>query len=312
MRHRFRPQHQHLLSVPRAEPARSRHTAQGRRIGRPAALTLTAAAAVLATAAVATGVMSGPAAPAMAVAGHIRPAGDVTPDNTAGHDGAGPFLGGAAGAARPSAGPASGSPASQRGTGVPAAAGAAHSGQPAAGASQPRGGRSAAAGQPSATASPSASTSQPAPPQQPITIYDSVQPASIPAGGMAATYATGRFAVPAAEMAGRPTIWIDAWGTDPGASVLDVEPGDATPAVAATWVTEKLTADPSARARIYTMLAEWPAVQSAIAALPSWMHAHVRYWIADPTGVPHMVPGASATQWSWGNSYDISTADPGF
>jgi hypothetical protein len=94
--------------------------------------------------------------------------------------------------------------------------------------------------------------------------------------------------------------------------VLDIEPGDATPAGAAIWVAQKLGQDPSARARLYTMRAEWPAVQAAISTLPSWMQARVRYWIADPTGVAHMVPGANATQWYWGNSYDISTANPGF
>lgn len=142
--------------------------------------------------------------------------------------------------------------------------------------------------------------------------YDSVTPAAIPAGNVIATYATGRYAVPASAVAGRPTIWIDTQGTDPAASVLDVEPGDATPAVAATWVAAKLTKDPSARARLYTMRAEWPAVQAAISTLPSWMQSRVRYWIADPTGVPHMVPGANATQWYWGQGYDISTANPGF
>ncbi len=129
---------------------------------------------------------------------------------------------------------------------------------------------------------------------------------------MCATYATGRFAVPAAEMAGRPTIWIDAWGTDPAASVLDVEPGDATPSMVPVWVTQHLKLDPAGNARIYTMLDEWPAVQQAVSTLPSSIRSRIRWWIADPTGVPHMVPGASATQWYWGPSYDISTADPGF
>jgi hypothetical protein len=159
---------------------------------------------------------------------------------------------------------------------------------------------------------PSASPSQPAPPEQPLQFYDSITPAAIPAGNVIATYATGKYTVPAAAVAGRPTIWIDCWATDPGASVLDIEPGDATPGMAATWVAQKLGKDPSARARLYTMRAEWPAVQAAISTLPSWMQAHVRYWIADPTGVPHMVPGANATQWYWGQNYDISTANPGF
>ncbi len=129
---------------------------------------------------------------------------------------------------------------------------------------------------------------------------------------MVATYATGGYAVPAAAVAGRNVLWIDARGTDPAAGALDVEPGDATPSIAATWAEQKLSASPGAVARIYTMISEWPAVKAAIAALPQRMQSHVRYWIADPTGVPHVVPGSSATQWYWGQNYDISTALPGF
>jgi len=44
---------------------------------------------------------------------------------------------------------------------------------------------------------------------------------------------------------------------------------------------------------------------------PRW-RSRVRYWIADPTGVPHVVAGSGATQWYWGNSYDITTANPDF
>jgi hypothetical protein len=28
--------------------------------------------------------------------------------------------------------------------------------------------------------------------------------------------------------------------------------------------------------------------------------------------VPHVVPGASVTQWYWASSYDLTTADPDF
>ena len=69
---------------------------------------------------------------------------------------------------------------------------------------------------------------------------------------------------------------------------------------------------PYSTAIIYTMRSEWPATQAAIATLPHWMQNHVRWWIADPTGYPHIVPGSSATQWYWGTHYDITTANPGF
>ena len=47
------------------------------------------------------------------------------------------------------------------------------------------------------------------------------------------------------------------------------------------------------------MRAEWRRVKDSVAGLPAW--------IADPIGVPHMVAGSNATQWYWGNGYDIAT-----
>jgi hypothetical protein len=247
------------------------------------------------TAGLAIGVAAGPTAAAGAIGGHSRPASDVRANHAA---------------------PADSDRASEQ-LRSPAATGiaypvasryAGHPGKRERARQRTRSQTSPAAATPSAAPAPS----QPAAPQQPIEIYDSATPAAIPAGAMCATYATGHYAVPAAEMAGRPTIWIDAWGTDPAASVLDVEPGDATPSMVPQWVTQHLAIAGSGNARIYTMLDEWSAVQQAVSTLPAWMRARIRWWIADPTGVPHMVPGASATQWYWGPSYDISTADPGF
>ncbi len=170
----------------------------------------------------------------------------------------------------------------------------------------------AAVASPAASSQPTAAPA-PAPPPQPYQIYDSVTPQLIPAGQNVATYATGGYAVPASQVAGRGNVlWIDTRGTDPGAQALDVEPGDATPSVAASWAQAKLSAAPGAVARIYTMLSEWPAVKAAIATLPQQMQSHVHYWIADPTGYAHVVPGSDATQWYWGKSWDISTALPGF
>lgn len=147
---------------------------------------------------------------------------------------------------------------------------------------------------------------------RPFLIYDSVTPTAIPPHHMVATYATGGFAVPAAEVAGRHVMWIDTNGTDPRAAALDVEPGDATPSQAASWAAAKLNLEPRAKAIIYTMRSEWPAAQAAVAGLPHWMRYHIRWWIADPTGYPHVVPGSNATQWYWGQNYDITTATPGF
>jgi len=169
------------------------------------------------------------------------------------------------------------------------------------------------AAKPAAAAHPQQPAPAPAPAPKPYLIYDSVTPRMIPAGQTVATYATGGYAVPASQVAGRGNVlWIDTQGTDTAASALDVEPGDATPSVAAAWAWHKLSAAPGAVARIYTMISEWPAVRAAISTLPQRMQSQIRYWIADPTGVPHVLPGASATQWYWGKNYDISTANPGF
>ena len=154
---------------------------------------------------------------------------------------------------------------------------------------------------------------QPTGPTKPYTMYDSVTPGAIPASQPAAVYADGAYAASSSEMSGHHSVlWIDTNGSDPNANVLDVEPGDATPAGAASWVQSHLSKQPHSVAIIYTMRSDWSAVQAAVGGLPSWEQSHVRYWIADPTGVPHVVPGSSATQWYWGSSYDISTANPNF
>jgi hypothetical protein len=163
---------------------------------------------------------------------------------------------------------------------------------------------------PAAAAKPAAPAAVPAP-AQPYQVYDSVTPSQIPAGQPVATYADGGYAVNPASVAGRNVTWIDTNGSDPRANVLDVEPGDATPQQAAQWTWAKLHNAAGQIAVIYTYRSDWPATQAAIATLPQAMQHQVRWWIADPTGVPHVVPGAQATQWYWGQNYDISTALPG-
>jgi hypothetical protein len=153
----------------------------------------------------------------------------------------------------------------------------------------------------------------PAGPTKPYQIYDSVSPGAIPGGQRVAVYANGAYYASAAAVHGRShVLWIDTNGSDPNANVLDVEPGDATPAGAAQWVNARMHAHPHETAIVYTMLSQWQSVKDNVNALPGWMHSHVRYWIADPTGVNHVVPGSSATQWYWGQNYDITTANPGF
>jgi hypothetical protein len=150
-------------------------------------------------------------------------------------------------------------------------------------------------------------------PAKPYLIYDSVTPTAIPGGQRVAVYANGMYQASWSAVAGRgKVLWIDTNGSNPGANVLDVEPGDATPAGAAQWVKARLNAHKDQLAVVYTYRSAWQAVKASVAALPSWMQAKVRYWIADPTGVNHVVSGSNATQWYWGKRYDITTANPGF
>jgi hypothetical protein len=158
-----------------------------------------------------------------------------------------------------------------------------------------------------------AATKTAAAPAKPYEIYDSVTPSKIPSGQETATYADGGFAVSPNQVSGRHVLWIDTNGSDPkGATALDVEPGDATPTQAASWAKDRLTADPDGTAIIYTMRSDWAAAKAAVNSLPGSMSSRVQWWIADPTGTPHIVPGASATQWYWGTNYDITSATPGF
>jgi hypothetical protein len=171
--------------------------------------------------------------------------------------------------------------------------------------------RQQAAVQHPARTQPRAQPLPPAPlrPGRPYLIYDSVTPSAIPAHHEVATYATGDYAVSPSQVAAcGPVVWIDTTGTDPAASAIDVEPGNATPSDAASWAIHKLSVQPNGLAWIYTMRSEWPAAQAAVGTIPSQMRSHVRWWIADPTGVSHIVPGSSATQWYWGSNYDITTA----
>jgi hypothetical protein len=148
---------------------------------------------------------------------------------------------------------------------------------------------------------------------RPYTIYDSIHPSAIPGHKVVATYATGNYAAQPSEVAGSKSVmWIDITGRDYAASVLDVEPGDATPVTAAEWARHRLSSNSHVLARIYTMRSEWGAVQSAVSSLKKSMRDRIRWWIADPTGVPHIVPGSSATQWYWGPNYDVTTANPDF
>jgi hypothetical protein len=302
---------------PRHRSRLSSHSDHYRFGGRPSRLTLgVAAATVTVVAGVAIGVSAAGTAPvgatsSLAAVSHTSAAGHLT---ATGHPGATAHVGAVA-ATRGTAPPKAAAPTKPT---APAAVAASRPHHPPAHVVLPSRQRPRAravarrAAKPAAAPVRHASARVPAKPAAPYLIYDSVVPTAIPGNNMVATYATGPYAASPGQVAGRTVMWIDVYGTDYNASALDVEPSDATPAMAASWAYHRLSAHPNQIAHIYTSISEWPSVQAACAALPAWMQGRIRWWIADPTGVPHIVPGSQATQWYWGQNYDISTATPNF
>ncbi|MET9001008.1 hypothetical protein [Amycolatopsis sp. Hca4] len=142
------------------------------------------------------------------------------------------------------------------------------------------------------------------------TMYDAVTAAHIPAtAAMVAGYIDRIKLAP----------WTDAdWARFPNAvkvqivkkattnagHVLDVEPGDATPAQAPGWVRMRRAAgaDPT----IYCNTATWPAVRSAFRSAGV---AEPHYWIARFDGDPAIPAGAVAKQYraNVAPGYDISS-----
>lgn len=144
------------------------------------------------------------------------------------------------------------------------------------------------------------------PPPAPYGVYDSTTPSALPSDTTDAVYANGSFFARPSEVPSHSRLWITVNTSDPNANVLDVEPGDATPAQAGQWVVahDKVSSQPAV---VYQSLGNWSAVKAEVPrGYP------VQYWIADPTGSPHLVPGSSATQWYWGKTVDISETAPGF
>ncbi len=145
-------------------------------------------------------------------------------------------------------------------------------------------------------------------------MYDSTQPWLIPADAeCVALYVNGLYAATEAEARrfhGR-VLWIDVLGSDAAkASCLDIETGDATPDHVPDWVRARLDAVPGSKCRLYCNRSTWPAVKAKVAGMDAAHRASVRYWIADPTGHEHLVPGSAATQYAWEADYDVSAFSP--
>lgn len=85
---------------------------------------------------------------------------------------------------------------------------------------------------------------------------------------------------------------------NPLADVFDYERGTAPLAQVRTAVADRAKAYlPSV---VYVNESNWSTAKQDLRGLP------VAWWVADPTGKEHLVPGSVATQWGWFGTYDIS------
>lgn len=139
-----------------------------------------------------------------------------------------------------------------------------------------------------------------------LTIYDAVDWQTMPRQSNILVYLDGDYPTYPAALALRPSrFWtVTTTGNHP-ADICDVESGDATPRQAAFgakmgwWHT------------IYCDLSTKPEVMAEMKAQgsPPWS-----WFAADPTGEPHLPPGASACQYAWHSlgqcpaNYDMSCA----
>ena len=147
--------------------------------------------------------------------------------------------------------------------------------------------------------------------------YDSANgPSAIPEGSRMAIYANGAYAAsprPGDFNGHGNPLWIDVVGNNPNANAVDSEPGDASPLAAAGWAKQRLRIHPNEQAIIYTMKSWWGEAKASVnKCVPPQKRGHVKWWIADPTGRKHIVPGSDATQWAWGKSVDTNEAIDGF
>ena len=142
------------------------------------------------------------------------------------------------------------------------------------------------------------------------TMYDAVTAANIPAGGqLVAGYIDKIKLEPwsPADWARFPNavkVTIVKKASTNDGHVLDVEPGDATPAEAPGWVRMRRAAgaDPT----IYVNSSTWPTVQSAFSSAGV---DQPHYWIAHFDGDPTIPDGAVAKQYRGDVSpgYDVSS-----
>ena len=131
------------------------------------------------------------------------------------------------------------------------------------------------------------------------TCWDSTTPGSIlTVAPIVAGYIDGRFAWSAGDwlrLGASYHVPVTVEGT-PGARACDIETGDLTPTQGAAWAVAEIAA--RRRPTLYCNKSTWAAVVGALHAR-GVSSSSVDFWIADPTGVPHVVPGSAVTQYAW-------------
>lgn len=138
-------------------------------------------------------------------------------------------------------------------------------------------------------------------------MYDGVDASRLPTDAqLVAGYVDGLYAWSAADWARFPNsvkVRIAVFSSTNDGEVLDVEPGDATPAESVDWVLmrRRAGADPT----VYMNTSTWPTVRSAFSARNV---AEPHYWIAQYDGVASLPSDAVAKQYYNNNQagYDLS------
>ena len=141
-------------------------------------------------------------------------------------------------------------------------------------------------------------------------MYDSVDPAGIPAGAeIVAGYVDGRYANLPAMMARFPTathVSITVFGAA-GAKVGDVEPGCMSERRGAQWARGEV--DAHRRPTIYCNTATHPQVVVELAAVGLQFVRDVDWWEAHYDNVATLSPGSVAKQYQSTAQYDISVTN---
>lgn len=145
-------------------------------------------------------------------------------------------------------------------------------------------------------------------------MYDSTRPNLIPSSAaIVCVYINGRYAVDIAAVQKQfphaRILEIDVLGNAPDASIKDVENFDIPVSSVQEVCMARFQKHPNALTRLYCNLSTWPGVKDQVRGLSEAAKSNIRYWIANPTEIAHLVPGSDATQYFWGSTFDQSQYD---